>query len=152
KNARWQLAFDQVVRAQNLEASIHVVQRIPVAKMSKSAKIIPIRFVPMNKLCQVDRLMAAFEAHVLQRAANVQVGFAKIVHRDNWLTFKLKTSTVSRDVEKTLSKITALLADASPPDFILNRHCPECEFRDFCRERAVQKDDLSLLSSMTRKE
>jgi len=44
KNARWQLAFDQVVRAQNLEASIHVVQRIPVGELSKSAKIIPIRF------------------------------------------------------------------------------------------------------------
>jgi len=41
KNARWQLAFDQVVRAQNLEATIHVVQRIPVDEISKSAKIIP---------------------------------------------------------------------------------------------------------------
>src|SRR5262249_35320439 len=152
KNARWQLAFDQIARAQDLEASIHVVQRIPVAKISKSAKIIPIRFVPTNKLSQADRLMAAFEAHVLQKASNVQVGLAKIVHGDNWLTFKLKTSTVSREVEKTLRKITDLLADASPPDFILNRHCPECEFRDFCRERAVQKDDLSLLSGITRKE
>jgi predicted RecB family nuclease len=152
KNARWQLAFDQVVRAQNLEASIHVVQRIPVGEISKSAKIIPIRFVPTNKLSQADRLIAAFEAHVLQKAAGVQVGLAKIVHGDNWSTFKLKTSTVSREVERTLKKVTDLLADASPPDFILNRHCPECEFRDFCRERAVQKDDLSLLSGMTKKE
>src|SRR5262245_44819531 len=76
KNARWQLAFDQVVRAKNLEASIHVVQRIPVNEISKSAKIIPIRFVPTNKLSQADRLMAAFEAYVLQKATNVQVGLA----------------------------------------------------------------------------
>jgi len=151
KNARWQLAFDQVVRAHNLEASIHVVQRIP-DEISESAKIIPIRFVPANKLSQADRLIAGFEAHVLHKAAGVHVELAKIVHGEDWSTFKLKTSAVSREVERTLSKITHLLADASPPDFILNRHCPECEFRDFCRERAVQKDDLSLLSGMTRKE
>jgi hypothetical protein len=140
------------VRAQNLEASIQVVQRIPVGEISKVAKIIPMRFVPTNKLSRADRLMAAFDAHVLQKAAGVQVGLAKIVHGDNWSTFTLKTSTVSREVEKTIGKVTDLLADASPPDSILNRHCPECEFRDFCKERAVQKDDLSLLSGMTRNE
>src|SRR5215813_8295204 len=64
KNARWQLAFDQAVRAQNLEASIHVVQRIPVREISRTAEIIPIRFVAANKLSHADRLIAAFEAHV----------------------------------------------------------------------------------------
>jgi predicted RecB family nuclease len=34
----------------------------------------------------------------------------------------------------------------------LNRHCPECEFRDRCRQRAIEKDELSLLSNMLEKD
>jgi predicted flap endonuclease-1-like 5' DNA nuclease len=38
------------------------------------------------------------------------------------------------------------------PDLILNRHCPECEFRDRCRQKAIEADDLSLLAGMSAKE
>jgi hypothetical protein len=34
----------------------------------------------------------------------------------------------------------------------LNRHCGECEFRNGCRQKALEKDDLSLLGGMTEKE
>ena len=48
--------------------------------------------------------------------------------------------------------MSAMLAGGSPPDLILNRHCGECEFRDGCRQKALEKDDLSLLGGMTEKE
>ncbi len=35
---------------------------------------------------------------------------------------------------------------------MLNRHCAECEFRDGCSQKAIETDDLSLLSAMTEKE
>ncbi|MCW5554037.1 MAG: hypothetical protein KIS67_18015 [Verrucomicrobiae bacterium] len=38
------------------------------------------------------------------------------------------------------------------PDLVLNRHCAECEFRDRCRQRAIEADDLSLLAGMSAKE
>jgi predicted RecB family nuclease len=44
------------------------------------------------------------------------------------------------------------LADDSPPDLVLNRHCGQCEFQARCRERATEKDELSLLSGMSEKE
>jgi hypothetical protein len=48
--------------------------------------------------------------------------------------------------------MSELLAADSPPDLILIRHCGECEFRDACRHKALEKDDLSLLGGMTEKE
>ncbi len=39
-----------------------------------------------------------------------------------------------------------------PPDLVLNRHCAECEFRDRCRQKAIETDDLSLLAGMSAKE
>ena len=77
---------------------------------------------------------------------------AKIVHGDRWSTFKVKTHTLSREVKKTIGKVSALLSAPSPPDLILNRHCPECEFHDRCRKKAIEKDDLSLLANLTDKE
>jgi predicted RecB family nuclease len=35
---------------------------------------------------------------------------------------------------------------------VLNKHCAECEFQAHCRQMALEKDDLSLLSGMTAKE
>ena len=35
------------------------------------------------------------------------------------------------------------------PELVLNRHCPECEFRNRCRKIAKEVDDLSLLSGMS---
>ena len=45
-----------------------------------------------------------------------------------------------------------MLATEAPPDLALNRHCPECEFQNRCREKAIEKDDLSLLGGLSVKE
>ena len=47
KRASWQLAFNQIVRAQSLEASIHVIQRIPL----EDNAIFPVRSDPVC-LCE----------------------------------------------------------------------------------------------------
>jgi len=118
----------------------------------QSSEFIPIRFVPENKLSRSDKLIAGFEALALAKALGVKVGMAKIVHGDKGATFKLKANTLSRIVNKTIGQIASLLSSSSPPDLILNRHCPECGFQSRCRMKAVEKDDLSLLANMPDKE
>src|SRR5207249_8739408 len=57
------------------------------------------------------------------------------------------------DMAKTIvGKIAAQQTSQTPPPLVLNKHCAECEFKARCRQVAVEKDDLSLLSSMTEKE
>jgi predicted RecB family nuclease len=46
----------------------------------------------------------------------------------------------------------ALVANTSPPDLVLNRHCGQCEFQSRCHKQARGKDDLSLLGGMSGKE
>ena len=53
---------------------------------------------------------------------------------------------------RRIKDVTALLANTSPPDFVLNRHCPQCEFQLRCRKEAVDRDELTLLSGMTEKQ
>jgi predicted RecB family nuclease len=51
-----------------------------------------------------------------------------------------------------INKIAAQRAETTPALPILNKHCAGCEFRSHCRQIALQKDDLSLLATVTKKE
>ncbi len=152
KNASWHFALDQIVRAQDWEASLQVVQRIPPGGTNPSAQLVLIRFVPDNKLSNSDKMVAAFEALVLAKSIGAKVGVAKIVHGEKWSVLTVKANMLSRAVHKTVSQTVALLSASSPPDLTLNRHCPECEFQDRCKKQAVEKDDLSLLPNLTDKD
>ena len=152
KNASWYFALNQTVRTQDWEASLQVVQRIPPEGANSSAQLVPIRFVPDNKLTNSDKIVAAFEALVLAKSIGVKVGVAKIVHGEKWSAFTVKANVLSRAVHKAASQAATLLSASSPPDLILNRHCPECEFQDRCRKQTVEKDDLSLLPNLTDKD
>ena len=73
-------------------------------------------------------------------------------HGDNSATLKVKVPPLLAAVRKLIKQIVAQLANDSPPDLVLNRHCGECEFHDCCRQKALAKDDLSLLAGMREKE
>ncbi len=151
KTAKWLLATEYVVRVQNLESNLHAMERIPSEGRGKRAQFIPIRFVFNNKLSLDDKLLLAFDALVLSESVGQAVGRGKIIHGKDQVT-SVKASALANEMQKVTGKIASLLSSHSPPDLILNRHCAECEFRAGCRQKAIEKDDLSLLSSMTVKE
>jgi hypothetical protein len=65
---------------------------------------------------------------------------------------KVKTSGLVSEIRTLIEKTATLLSSPLPPDLILNRHCAECEFQTRCHQKAVEKDDLSLLALMTERE
>ena len=152
KAAKWRLAINLVARTRNLESSIHAVERILSEGRGQSAKFIPIRFTFANKLTRDDKLLLAFDALVLSEMLGRKVSMGKIIHGDDQATLKVKASALAGEVLKLTGKIATLLSNPSPPDLVLNRHCAECEFQARCRQKAIEKDDLSLLSGMTEKE
>jgi predicted RecB family nuclease len=152
KSTSWHFALDQIVRTQDLEVSLQVVQRVPLEGTNLSAQLVPIRFVSANKLSNSDKMVAAFDALVLAKSLGVKVGVAKIVHGEKFSVFTVKANLLTRAVHKTANQVTVLLSVPSPPDLILNRHCPECEFQDRCRKQATEKNDLSLLPNLTDKD
>ena len=81
-----------------------------------------------------------------------KVNLGKLIYRDNYNTLKLNTLALASRVREVTGKIDARLSSTSPPDLVLNRHCGECDFQTRCRQKAIEKDDLSLLSSMSEKE
>jgi len=152
KEAKWTLALDVPVKTAELESRVHALERVPSEGRGRPAQFIPVRFIFRNKLTKDDKLLVAFDALVLSGPLQREVGLGKIIHGDDQTTLKVKISGLTGQVRKVTEKITALLTNSSPPELILNRHCSECEFRARCRQKAVEKDDLSLLSSITEKD
>jgi len=113
---------------------------------------IPIRFVFTNKLDKDAKLLLAFDAFVLSKLLGREVGLGKIIHGDDRNTLNVKTGALVSEVRGLTEKIGDLLSSNSSPELILNRHCPQCEFQNQCRQKAIEKDDISLLSSITETE
>jgi predicted RecB family nuclease len=149
KTATWQLAVDFPLETETMASRLHAVERVPPQGRGRPAQFIPVRFVFFNKLTKDDRLLVAFDALVLSEVLGREVSTGKIVHGDDHATSKVKVASLLGTVPKLTAKISAMLDAGSPPDLILNRHCGECEFRDGCRQKALEKDDLSLLGGMT---
>jgi len=143
---QWQLATNQILDAKDIQVTAHAI------KKRNNCQLIPIRFVHDNTLSRVNRIIAGFDGLVLSKIINEPVEVAQIIHGDNWSTANVRVETLLPELTKTISKLKAFLAAASPPALVLNRHCPECEFRDRCRRAAVEKDELSLLARLTVKE
>jgi len=152
KTATWRMAADLRAQAPNIEAQIPIVERAPSAGRGKAAQFIPIRFVWANKVGRDDKLLLAFDALALSKTLGRDVPAGKIIHGDDHAVLKVKTSGLLSEVRTLIEKIATLLSSPLPPDLILNRHCAECEFQTRCHQKAVEKDDLSLLALMTGKE
>lgn len=152
KTAQWRLVVDFVARAGNLESHIHALQRIPPGERGEPAQFIPMRFVFTNNLTTHDKLLLAFDAYVFSAALGREIAVGKIIHGDDHAALKVKTLALADEVRRRLAKIAALLSSPAPPDLVLNRHCAECEFQTRCRQKALERDDLSLLAGMSEKE
>ena len=100
KAAKWRLAMDYAVRAQNLESSLHAVERIASEGRGKPAQLIPIRFIFSNKLNLDDKRLLVFDALVLSESLGRTVGRGKIIHGNGQAKLEVKTSALTNEVRK----------------------------------------------------
>ena len=156
KAAQWRLAVKLFTRARMntyaLETEIHAVERVPSEGRGRPPQFIPIRCIFRNKISEDDKLLLAFDALVLSEATGRHISSGKIIHGDDHSVVKVKTAALSGEVRKRIDRISALLSSPTPPDLVLNRHCGECEFQNRCRQKAIEADELSLLSGMSEKD
>jgi len=152
KTARCRLAIDVPVQTADMETRIHAVERISRVGRIRATEFVPIRFAWPNKLGRHEKLLLAFDALVLSEKVGRAIPVGRIIHGDDQAVFKVKLPALENEVKKVAKKITALQSNPSAPELILNRHCAECEFQGRCRQKGIEQDDLSLLSSMSEQE
>jgi len=96
--------------------------------------------------------MLAFDAFVLWKVSGQMPTKGKIIHGLRHAVLNLRLDTLIHEVQPLVGTLRTLLSESSAPDPVLIKHCPECEFETYCRKRVTEKDDLSLLDSLSIKD
>ena len=112
----------------------------------------PLRFVSSEKLTGADRLLLAFDALAISHVIGKTPPNGKIIHGSKYRVVVIPLSKLVVKARTIVSKIVAQRAEPAPPLPILNKHCVGCEFRSHCQKIVSEKDDLSLLTTVTAKE
>jgi predicted RecB family nuclease len=149
---RWHLAVDLRLWTTDLESHLWAIEKTTLERQVRRAHFIPYRFEFPNKVTKNHKLTLAFDALVFSEMTGRLVTVGRIMHGDGHAILTVKLASLVRHVQKLIKPIAALLANESPPNLELNRHCAQCEFQRRCRQRALEKDDLSLLSGMRENE
>jgi predicted RecB family nuclease len=152
ENNIYRLVIDCAVHAQESQSHIHAIEQLTSPGKTKHHTYIPMRFVPSEKITKHDKLLLAFDALVFSTAFGKAPLFGKIIHGHEQATVKVDLAGLMDMAKTIVGKIAAQQTSQTPPPLVLNKHCAECEFKAQCRQVAIEKDDLSLLSSMTEKE
>jgi predicted RecB family nuclease len=149
---RREILIGVTLRVQDLEASCDVLMPVTRAASMRAHRYEPTIVVGTHTISQDQQLALLFVGYVLgrlQRAfppIGTIVGLGEQAHR---VPLAKRYAQIAPIVEVLRAWMRAPSAD-SPP-VILNKHCPECQFRAGCLAQAERDDDLSLLDRMTPK-
>jgi predicted RecB family nuclease len=147
----YSLIFDCVLGTEKIQSRFHALE-LSSAAIAKPQRYIPVRFVTAQKIEKYEKLQLAFDALVIAMVVGDIPPFGRIIHGVEYKASKIDLSGLITSARSIVQNISAQLSSEMAPDLILNDHCSSCEFKARCRQTAVEKDDLSLLSRITEKE
>jgi predicted RecB family nuclease len=140
------------LHARGLTAEYAALTRVPTRSSLGNFSYEPTIVTATDSLTNEHKLQIAFAGLVL--------GYIQTTVPTRGTVVGLDEHRHAIDLRKHYKPLGLLLnplkqwADAppiEPPPVILNKHCPTCQFRTRCRDKAEKADDLSLLDRMTPK-
>jgi predicted RecB family nuclease len=146
---KYKLVLDCIVQAKEIRSRLHALERSAFNAKPRYSPYIPIRFVPKEKITKHDKLLLAFDALALSLASGKMPPFGKIIHGCRQKMVRINLAGLMKTTRSIVKTIAAQQPSDTPPRLILNKHCAECEYQPRCKQIALEKDDLSLLSSMS---
>jgi predicted RecB family nuclease len=110
----------------------------------------PTIVVGAHTIKKEHRLELFFVSYVLERVQEKRAVYGYIVGLDG-KSHRVKLENGSKTLIPFLEPLGEWVAEETPdpPSLILNKNCPACQFREMCREKAVQEDNLSLLDGIS---
>jgi predicted RecB family nuclease len=123
------------------------------AQVKQTHDYIPILYSAWNKLDESDRLTICFGALAVAQVMGTELPrTGQIIFGDIGCTKRVNISDLVRKAKHTVEQITKECESDELPLVVLNKHCQICDFQTRCRGIAVNREDLSLLATMTEKE
>jgi predicted RecB family nuclease len=152
KRGLYRVVMAPLIEVPELSARPHALEAVRSDHAKRGMTYHPVRFVPGEKVTRLDKLLVAFDALAMGRLTGSMPRVGAIIHGSGFKATRFPLPKLLSVARSAVGRIAAQSAGASPPPLVLNKHCPECAFRSRCRQIAIEKDDLSLLSAMKEQE
>jgi CRISPR/Cas system-associated exonuclease Cas4 (RecB family) len=114
--------------------------------------VVPVLFVPWDKLSISENLLLCFGAVALEQLTGVLPTLGTLVYGEGYRQKNLKIENHLTRTHEIIGSVKIILNAPQPPPLVLNRHCTVCDYQRRCRGIAIERDDLSLLTAMTTKD
>src|SRR5204862_7566697 len=105
-----------------------------------------------SRVCKVHKQILAIYSTLLSRVQGTMSEFGIIWHGSQEICSKVHLGDLRRDAEKLLETLAELQRNNVEPMLVLNDHCPACQFRDRCRQKATDEDNITLLRGIGEKD
>jgi predicted RecB family nuclease len=146
------MILDVVGRADGLETHFHCLQRLPGDSRLGPYSYRPIRVCRHLQPSSAVRLLLAFDALVLGQLQGLSPDDGVLICGPMFRRIRVRLRTHLASLASILTRLRRQIASVNEPLLTLNRHCDLCEFKQHCRAKAVEADNLTLLRGMTPKE
>ncbi|MFX0142404.1 MAG: TM0106 family RecB-like putative nuclease, partial [Candidatus Hodarchaeota archaeon] len=127
---------------------VDCLQKVKKNLNNANFSYIPIYVYPNDNITKADKLKVTCLGLSLKRIRGIETQFGKIIYGREFKYSKVYYSKLAEDARAIRNKIRL----KTIPKIYLNKHCNICEFNKFCKEKALEADNLSLLSGITSKE
>ena len=113
---------------------------------------VPLMFCGTRQIRRPQRLLLEFTGLFLSRIQGVVPSTGIIYCGLECAATTVRFTSGLRAAKELLDAVTEMQQNTVAPKFLLNPHCPACEFRSRCHKQAVKQDSLSLLRGVKEKE
>ena len=146
------LIIQATLKTEGLEAYCDVLTQVESSSSSHGSSYEPTIVVGTYSIGKEQELELAFTGFVLAQMQG-KLPVAGHIVKMGGQADELKLEPYYKVLKRYLDPLQAWLgaAPADAPPIVLNKHCPSCQFRALCREKAEKEDDLSLLDRVTPK-
>ncbi len=126
-------------------------------RVDGASKLGDFHYVPVlyhgNKVGRQQKILVAVFGLTLARMQGMRPSAGLVARGPDAKLVKVRLdSKLYRQAEQVIGELQLIQAGGEPPRLTLNAHCQFCEFRQRCRTKAVEADDISLLGGVGEKE
>jgi predicted RecB family nuclease len=151
--SEWRKIFiDAEIDNGDISSQCDVLEKVPGKSNLGNFHYIPTLLIEKANLSREDKILLGFNGLVIGDFQDRIPAYGRIIHGHNFSCSKIKMDKYIGYAKEIIAELKGYIDKNNQPRLILNHYCRECGFMDLCKTKAIEMDDLSLLSGMTEKE
>jgi predicted RecB family nuclease len=143
------LLLNPHVKGDDFLISFDALQIVGPVNARKKMQSIPLMITPKEKVTRNEKISLTIKTILLNRVIPQFPEIGKIVFGKKLLTSSVRIKDYRKTAQKMLDDLTALIREDGNPSIMRCDNCRICEFENSCRRYLVERDDLSLMGSLS---